>query len=144
MIFKNNGKLRIPLTEVPTNQSDQNATYMIATGIIPDDGTIIGDLYDANDNLVARKRVYSYEGGHKNIPFASLDAGKKGYLGGEKPTSKWETKTIKLWMGDRQVKDENGKISADDPYKYAEKDTKEQLLEKVTPAEMEAAPVATK
>ena len=144
MIFKNHGKLKIPLTEVPTNQHDQNATYMIATGIIPDDGTIIGDLYDANDNLVARKRVYSYEGGHKNIPFASLDAGKKGYLGGEKPDSKWEIKTIKLWMGDRQVKDEEGKISKDDPYKYDEKMSKAQLLEKVTPVKTEAEPVATK
>ena len=142
MIFKNNGKLKIPLTEIPTNQHDQNATYMIATGIIPDDGTIIGDLYDADDNLVARKRVYSYEGGHKNIPFASLDAGKKGYLGGEKPDSKWLVDTIKLWLTDRQVKDDGGKALKDDPYGYEEKDTKAQLLEKVTPVKTETESVS--
>jgi len=129
--FQNFGSLKLTIPSPPTNQSDATATYMIATAIIPDDGTIIGDLYDADDNLIARKRVYAFSGGYKNIPFGDLNAGQQGYLSGQEPADKWEVATIKLWMDDRQTKDADGLVNVDDPYKYAEKDTKEDLLGKV-------------
>ena len=131
--FQSFGSLQIPVTELPTNQADAQASYMLATGVIPDDGTIKGDLYDADDNLIARGRVYVYSGGYKNIPFADLDTGELGYLSGQEPKDTWEVATIKLWLDDRQTKDEAGLVSADDPYKYDEKATKEELLEKVSP-----------
>ena len=131
--FQNFGNLKITLTSGPTNQSDATATYMIATGIIPDDGTIIGNLYDVNNNLVARKRVYAFSGGYKNIPFGDLSVGQQGYLSGQEPGDKWDVAEIKLWMDDRQTKDKDGLVSADDPYKYDKKDTKEQLLGKLKP-----------
>ena len=83
--FQNSGKLKLDFTSIPANQADQLATYMIATGIIPDDGTIIGDLYDADDNLVAQGRVYCYSGINKNIPFADISEVNIDYLGGKEP-----------------------------------------------------------
>ena len=129
--FQNFGKLKIPITSLPVNQADQNATYLIATGIIPQDNTIIGDLYDTDDNLVAKKRVYSYSGSHKNIPFADLVEGEKGYLSGQDPDTKWDIETIKLWLDDKQTKDEEGNVLVDDSYYYKENDSKEDLLKKV-------------
>lgn len=130
--FQRFGNLNLTIPSPPTNQADSKATYMIATGIIPNDGTIVGDLYDKDDNLIAKRRVYAYSGGYKNIPFADLKEGQTGYLSGEVPEAKWDVAEIKLWMSDRQTKDEQGSVSLDDPYAYDEKDTKEQLLEKIT------------
>jgi len=129
--FQNFGNLKMPITKAPTNQADSKAAYMIATGIIPDDGTIKGNLYDKDGNLVARGRVYTYSGGYKNIPFADLDTGKQAYLSGQKPAETWGVAEIKLWVSDRQSKNEDGVVSVDDPYKYDEKDTKEDLLAKI-------------
>ena len=116
--FKNFGKLKLAILTLPINQADAEAVYFVATGIIPNDGTIIGNLYDANDNIVARKRVYSYSGPNKNIPFDNLNKGQEGYLSGQRPDTTWRGEEIKLWMADRQQK-------------FDEKDTKEDLLSKV-------------
>ena len=134
MIFKDNGNLRIPITEVPVNEADQKATYMIATGIIPEDGTIRGDLYDAKDKLVAKRRVYRYKG-EKNAPFAEVATDKESYLDGETPTESWTVDTIKLWLDDRAeleiVEDEEGRDVDVWVSLYDSKDTKATLLEKV-------------
>ena len=126
--FQKHGNLKMTIASPPINQSDSKATYMVVTAIIPNDGTVKGDLYDAGDNLITRGRVYAYSGGYKNIPFNDLNDGQKGYLGGEKPADKWEVVTIKLWMSDRQVKNAEGLVSKDDPYTYGDKATKEELL----------------
>jgi len=130
--FQNFGSLKIAIPSPPSNPSDAKATYMIATGIIPDDGTITGNLYDANGNLVARKRVYAYSGANKDIPFLDLDAGKQGYLSGQTPEDKWAEPEIKLWLTDRQAKDEEGKVSVDDKYYFEDKATKAELLYKIS------------
>jgi hypothetical protein len=135
--FKNFGKLKIPVTELPVNQADKNAAYMIATGVIPSDETITGDLYDINDNLITTKRVYFYSGIRKNSPFISLDFGKEGYLSGEKPEDKWGLPEIKLWLSDRQTKDEAGIVVKDDLYAYKETDAKTVLLSKIEPQVIE-------
>jgi len=136
MIFKDNGNLRIPITEVPVNEADQKATYMIATGIIPEDGTIRGDLYDAKDKLVAKRRVYRYKG-EKNAPFAEIAVDKVALLDGETPTELWTVDTIKLWLDDRAeleiVEDEEGRDVDVWVSLYDSKDTKATLLEKVNP-----------
>ena len=130
--FQNFGKLKIPVTSMPINQADQKASYFLATGVIPQDNTIIGDLYDTDDNVIARKRVYAFAGSHKNIPFNDLVVGDEGYLSGKKPDTKWDIKTIKLWLDDRQTKDDEGSVSIDNPYAYAKDDSKEELLSKIT------------
>lgn len=132
--FQKFGKLKTPITSTPVNQADQSASYFIATGIIPQDNTIVGDLYDATNKLVATKRVYSFAGVHKNIPFADLLEGEKGYLSGNVPDKAWEIKTIKLWLNDKQAKDEDGNVPKDDPFSYPEKATKGQLLELIEEA----------
>ena len=135
--FQNFGNLKLTILSPPTNQADAAAAYMIVTGIIPDDGTLVGNLYDADDNLIARKRVYAFSGGYKNIPFSDLSIGQQGYLSGKKPVDKWDIATIKLWMKDRQAKDEDGLVKDKDPYKYDENDTKKQLLDKLKPKAIE-------
>ena len=130
--FQGFGKLKIDIPSAPTNPADSKATYMIVTAIIPGDNTIKGDLYDANDNLVARGRVYAFSGEYKNIPFAGLDTGKQAYLAGQEPKETWEVPEIKLWMEDRQVKDEAGLVKVDDAFKYDEKANKEDLLGKIS------------
>lgn len=132
--FQNFGNLKVTMLSAPLNPADTKAAYMIITGIIPDDNTLIGSLYDAEDNLIAHKRVYSYDGGNKNIPFADLNTGQQGYLSGAKPDDKWEVQTIKIWMTDRQAKDESGQVVKDDPYDFDDKDGKETLLGKITSA----------
>lgn len=122
--FKTHGKLRADITAVPVNQADSSAAYMIITGIIPGDGAIVGDLYDPDDNLVAKKRVYRYTGARKNSPFANLNEGQEGYLSGKPPGDKWAEKEIKLWLKDRQKKD--GK---DDPYYFKSDTQKNELIE---------------
>lgn len=134
--FRNHGELRINLTAVPTNQADKDATYILATGAIPDDGTIVGDLYDAEDNLIATKRVYSYSGTHKNIPASDLTAGQQGYLSGSEPDDKWDVPVIKTWLTDRQKKDELGAMVKGDPYEFTALDTKAALLLKVAPVDV--------
>jgi len=129
--FQNCGRLKLTISSPPANEADSKAAYFVATSIIPNDGTIIGDLYDAGDNLVARKRVYAYTGKSKNIPFSDLTDGQQGYLSGQRPAGTWEAETIKLWMSDRQKADGKGIVSVDDPYKYNEDDTVEQLLSKI-------------
>lgn len=129
--FQNFGSLKLTIPSPSINPADSKAAYMLATGIIPDDETITGNLYDANDNLVADRRVYAYSGGDKNIPFGDLVAGQQGYLSGELPENKWDIAEIRLWLKDRQKKDTNGNVSVDDPYYYDDKDTKETLLDKV-------------
>jgi len=129
--FQNFGNLKLTIPSPSINPADAEATYMLATGVIPDDGTVTGNLYDANDNLVACKRVYSFSGGNKDIPFNDLTVGQQGYLSGQTPESKWDIAEIKLWLVDRQVKDEVGNVSVDDPYYFSDKDTKETLLGKI-------------
>jgi len=132
--FKNHGKLRIPITSLPVNQADKDAAYLISSGIIPQDGTIKGDLYDADDNLITRGRVYSYDG---IKPFTDLNEGQKGYLSGKEPETKWNTPEIKLWLSDRQKKDVEGQVVKDDPYSFKELDTKEVLLSRIEVKEVE-------
>ena len=136
MIFKDNGNLRIPITKIPANEADRKAAYMIATGIIPEDGTIRGDLYDAKDKLVAKRRVYRYKG-EKNAPFAEIAVDKVALLDGETPTESWTVDTIKLWLDDRAeleiVEDEEGRDVDVWVSLYDSKDTKATLLEKVNP-----------
>jgi len=63
---------------------------------------------------------------------SDLTDGQQGYLSGYDPDGTWEAETIKLWMTDRQKPDADGVVSVDDPYKYDEDDTVEQLLSKIT------------
>ena len=135
--FQNFGNLKLIISLPSVNPADAKATYMLATGAIPDDGTLTGNLYDANDNLVAQRRVYSYSGGSKDIPFSDLTAGQQGYLSGEAPVNKWDVAEIKLWLADRQAKDEAGNVSVNDPYHFTDKDTKETLLSKIGKAAVE-------
>ena len=64
--------MRIDLTETPVNTADRDAAYFVADWINIVDGTISGDLFDADGKQVAHKRFYSYKGDRKNIPFADL------------------------------------------------------------------------
>lgn len=134
--FQNFGSLKLTIPSPSINPADVKVTYMLATGVIPDDGTIVGNLYNANDNLVANKRVYAYSGGDKNIPFGDLTFGQQGYLSGEIPEDKWGITEIKLWLKDKQKKDKDGNVSVDDPYYYNDEDTKEDLLDKVKKEKM--------
>jgi len=137
MIFKDNGNLRIPITEIPVNEADQKAAYIIATGIIPEDGTIRGDLYDKDGNLVAKRRVYRYSG-DKNIPFADIAVDKVAYLDGELPTEVWTVDTIKLYLDKLETTEDEKVISV-----YDSKMTKADLLGLLA-IELEAENVAEK
>ena len=140
MIFKDNGNLRIPITEVPVNVADQKAAYMVVTGIIPEDGTIRGDLYDAKDKLIAKRRVYRYSGVNKNIPFADIAGDKVALLDGELPTEAWTVDTIKLYLDKLATTEDDKVISV-----YDSKMTKAELLGVVNPVEIEKIePVAEK
>ena len=81
--------MRIDLTETPSNPADQSAAYYVADWINTGDGTISGDLYDEDDNQVAHRRVYSYTGAGKNIPFADLSEAQIDHLTGEAVNPEW-------------------------------------------------------
>ena len=137
MIFKDNGNLRIPITKVPVNVADQKAAYMVVTGIIPEDGTIRGDLYDAKDKLIAKRRVYRYSG-DKNSPFADIAVDKVALLDGELPTITWTVDTIKLYLDKLETTEDEKVISV-----YDSKMTKADLLGLLA-IELEAENVAEK
>ena len=64
--------MEIELTEIPTNEADAAAVLFVVGWINTEDSTISGDLYDIDNKRVAKKRVYSFAGPSKNIPFADL------------------------------------------------------------------------
>ena len=72
MIFVNRNSITIPLTKVPVNQADREATHMVIKGIIPEDITITGSLYK-DDILLTENRVFTF----KNMPFVLSDEQKK-------------------------------------------------------------------
>lgn len=121
--------MRINITKIPVNQADKNAAYIIVKKIITEDGTIKGGLYDKDDNLIAKNRVYSYSGGYKNIPFTDLVNGDIAYMDGADPDETWKADTIKLWLDDRQIIDEEkGMVSESGQFYYNPDATKEDLL----------------
>ena len=113
--------MRIDFTKKPINPADRKASYIIVDKIIVADCTIRGDLYDDDDNLIAKRRVYAYEGGYKNMPFDDLHTGVISYLDGDEPADTWLVGTIRLWLDDRQVEGEDGIVSNDDHYYSTEK-----------------------
>jgi len=131
MTFKNHGRLKLGISSPPNSLADSKATYMIATGVISGDKTIVGNLFDSEDNLIARKRVYCYQGQDRNIPFPNLGVGHTGYLSGERPALAWGPMIVRLWMHDRQTRDEDGNVKDDDPFYYEIKDTIAQLLDQI-------------
>jgi len=112
------------------NQSDQAAVRIEIWKINVEDRTVWARLYDKDYNLIVSNRVYAFDGGYKNIPITLLPD-EIEYLDGQNPTEEWNIKTIKLWMDDRQAKDEDGKVSPDDPYYYEGDVIKDDLLSKV-------------
>ena len=114
------------------NQSDQAAVRMEITRINVEDKTVWADLYDEDDNLIVSGRVYAYDGGYKNIPTVLLSS-EVSYLNGEMPDSWWAIETIRLWLDDKQTKDEDGGVLKDDPYTYTDKDDVAALIEKTVP-----------
>jgi len=112
------------------NQADQVTVRIEIYDINVEDKTIWCRLYDADDNMIEDKRVYAYEGSYKNIP-AVLFESEIEYLDGKQPADSWYIGTIKLWMKDRQTKDEGGNVSIEDPYYYKGDATKEELLNQI-------------
>ena len=56
------------ITGLIINQSDQSAVRIEIYDMNKNDKTVWARLYDKDDNLITDRRVYSYEGGYKNIP----------------------------------------------------------------------------
>ena len=115
------------ITETIINEADKMATSVMITGINVEDNVVTVNLFN-DENLipvmVAYKRVYSLD----KIPFVFV-AGESEYIQGEDPNETWNIEPIKLWFIDRQTKDDEGKVSRNDPYYFNYKTTKSKLFE---------------
>lgn len=109
------------------NQADKEAVRIEIYRINIGDKTVWCRLYDVGGTLIEDKRVYAFDGGYKNIPVVLL-ADEIEYLDGQDPSEQWNVETIKLWMNDRQIQDEDGKVSQEDLYYYKDDVTKDDLL----------------
>jgi len=113
----------------------------VATAKITKMGTdsenfVLCDLYDEDGKMLAHDAFFKFTSGitrgrKKNIPFSDISIGEIGYLKSERPNAKWDVATVRLWLNDRQARDEDGKAKKSDPYYYSDKDTKEELLTKM-------------
>ena len=117
------------ITKEIVNESDKKACSVKIERIIPQDKTIICTLFDSEGKVVARNRVYAYDGPYKHIPIDDLPADEIEYMAGGIPSEAWEIATVKMWLDDRQTVDDDGAVLKDDLYAYPEKATKEDLLE---------------
>ena len=104
--------MRIDLTETPVNTADRDAAYFVADWINIVDGTISGDLFDADGNQVARRRVYSYTGDRKKAPFADLSTAQIAYMIGGDPDKTWTAYLIGLWLDRRGIEYQDGATAA--------------------------------
>ena len=95
--------MEIELTEIPTNEADATAVLFVVGWINAEDGTISGDLYDIDNKRVAKKRVYSFTGPSKNIPFADLTTAQLAYMAGDDPDETWVAYLIGLWLDRRGI-----------------------------------------
>lgn len=102
----------VDLTKEPVNQHDQTAATFVVKWINESDGTMSGDLYDSEGNLIAKKRVYSFEGGYKNIPFPDVTEPQKKAAKGETPTEEWPEALVRTWLDSKGVDAE--KVAAKD------------------------------
>lgn len=119
------------ITKLIVNEADGSTAYLKIGKIIHEDLTIICSLFDAGDNLIEGKRVYSFDGANKDLPIDDLLFDEIEFIEGKRPTVPWDIKLIRLWMSKRQNKDEHGSVSIDDPYYYDGEDTKQNLLDKI-------------
>ena len=94
-----------------------------------EDNAVFCTLYDS-DKMLAHNRVFTLD----NFP-ADLATDEKELVKGKEPTDKWKTKTIKLWLHSKQIKDEDGEVSKADQYYYPSDALKADLLEIVKPKE---------
>ncbi len=85
----------------------------------------ICDLLDADGKVLAADR-YVYDD-----LFIEFQPGDFEYVQEKEPDKTWDIEPIKFWFQDRQIKDENGTISKDDPYYFEDTITKIELLEKL-------------
>ena len=104
--------MEIELTEIPTNEADAAAVLFVAGWVNVEDSAISGDLYDIDNKLVAKKRVYSFIGPSKNIPFADLTAAQIAYMIGGDPDKTWTAYLIGLWLDRRGIEYQDGATAA--------------------------------
>ena len=127
-------KLFKKVTKAIVNQADQDVKDVEIIRIIPEDGTVICRLFYGKDGGTVEKRVYSYTGGYKNNIFDDLAVDEIEYLDQQPPTDQWNIKLIRLWMDNKQFPDEDGNVSADDPYYYTQNMAISGLLAKIDAA----------
>jgi hypothetical protein len=116
-------KIEKAITKEIKNQADKNAVRIEINDIKEEDNAVFTTLYDADDKVLARNRVFTLA----EFPCEPLNLGEKELFKDKDPNDKWDIKEIKLWLDSKQVEG--------DPPVYPKDAIKTDLLKIVTPVE---------